>query len=81
MIRRDEIDRRLAAIETTLARLTEIIGGDSDLVTTKEAAAILGRTEHAVRHLAHRGIIGCTHTDTGRLRFRRGDLREFRRQP
>lgn len=52
----------------------ELLGkGPDELLTTRQAAQVLGLTERAMRQLAHRRTIPAVHVGR-RLRFRRSDL-------
>ena len=60
--------KRLANIEATLR------AGQEQMLTTSQAAKILGCTTAALRMRANRGLVNCTKSDTGRLLFKKSEL-------
>ena len=60
--------KRLANIEATLRV------GQEQMLTTSQAAKILGCTTAALRMRANRGLVNCTKSDTGRLLFKKSEL-------
>lgn len=64
-----QINKRLDAIEHQLK------SEDNRMLTTKQAAEILGCTSSALRMRANRGNIACSKSPTtGRLYFRKSDI-------
>ena len=63
-----QISRRLDAIEKHLQAEQE------RMLTTEQAAKILGCTTAALRMRANRGLVNCTKSDTGRLLFKKSEL-------
>ena len=63
-----QISRRLDAIEKHLQAEQE------RMLTTEQAAKILGCTTAALRMRANRGFVNCTKSDTGRLLFKKSEL-------
>ena len=60
--------KRLANIEATLRTRQE------QMLTTSQAAKMLGCTTAALRMRANRGLVNCTRSDTGRLLFKKSEL-------
>ena len=63
-----QISRRLDAIEKHLQ------AGQEQMLTTSQAAKMLGCTTAALRMRANRGLVNCTKSDTGRLLFKKSEL-------
>lgn len=63
-----QISRRLDAIEKHLRAEQE------RMLTTEQAAELIGCSSGALRMRANRGLVNCTKSDTGRLLFKKSEL-------
>ena len=56
------------------ALIDDIKAGQEQMLTTSQAAKILGCTTAALRMRANRGLVNCTKSGTGRLLFKKSEL-------
>ena len=66
------IDERLARIEARLAMSV------SEVMTVREVALLLGRSESRIRHLVSRREIPHYKNDRGQVTFRKSEIEEWR---
>lgn len=75
MTTNEDILNKLDSILSVMKDISEKLKSDDDqLVNITRAAAILGKTEGAIRQMVHRGQLNSVRLNNGRLAFKKSYL-------